>query len=317
MSQSRKTIKDYSAIYLDGLLLDTTALGNLKLGNNEVGSGSGTQGPIGLTGTQGPIGLTGTQGPIGLTGTQGPIGLTGTQGLIGLTGTMGPIGPEGTMGSIGLTGTMGPIGLTGTQGSIGLTGTMGPIGLTGTMGPIGPEGTIGSIGLTGTMGPIGLTGTMGPSGVTGSSFANLYVSESITTSSLIVRNEGPGASISESGVITCTDIVPGLFSPELTRTTQATSIITDIVISTPSQFGSIVTVSTALSTQSSTAFSVQNPFITPNTRVISNIINYNGTGLPSVYVAGSTVGSFTMTLQNNSISSDLSGEVEIGFMALK
>ena len=293
MSQSRKVIKDYSAIYLDGLLLDTTALGKLTLGQSEVGgSGSGTMGPIGLTGTMGPIGLTGTQGPIGLTGTMGPIGLTGTQGPIGLTGTMGPIG---------LTGTMGPIGLTGTQGPIGLTGTMGPIGLTGA---------------DGTMGPIGLTGTMGPSGVTGSSFANLFVEGATTSGSLTIGTiEGIAASISDTGVITCSQIIPGLFVPQLSRATQGTSITTDIA-GNYSQFGSIVTVSTNLATQASAAFSVQNAFINPNTRVISNIINYNGTGLPSVYVSSATTGVFTMTLQNNSISDPLNGTVEIGYIAL-
>jgi hypothetical protein len=261
------------------------------------------------------------------------------------------------MGPIGLTGADGP---TGTMGPIGLTGADGPTGATGTMGPIGLTGLTGSTGPTGTMGPIGLTGTMGPSGLTGSSFANLYVSESITSASLIIGIEGTAASISDSGeikcnkitgltgsslgnlivnqgvtagsltigtvegiassisdtgVITCSQIIPGLFAPQMTRATQATSITTDIS-GNYSQFGSIVTVSTNLTTQASVAFSVQNAFINPNTRVISNIINYNGTGLPSVYVSGATTGSFTVTLQNNSLSSDLSGAVEIGFIAL-
>jgi hypothetical protein len=44
MSQSRKVIKDFSSIYLDGLALDTTALGALTLGGNEIGSGSGMTG---------------------------------------------------------------------------------------------------------------------------------------------------------------------------------------------------------------------------------------------------------------------------------
>lgn len=39
MAQSRKTIKDFSAIYLDGLKLDTTILGNLTLGAKEFGEG--------------------------------------------------------------------------------------------------------------------------------------------------------------------------------------------------------------------------------------------------------------------------------------
>ena len=282
-------------------------------------------GSIGLTG------LTGTQGSIGLTG------LTGTQGSIGLTGLTGADGPMGTMGPIGLTGTMGSIGLTGLTGADGPMGTMGPIGLTGTQGPIG---------LTGADGPMG---TMGPIGLTGSSFANLYVTEGITTGGLVVglegsvinlsstgeiscshlnvsvgatfgslsiASEGVSASIDNNGLIRCSDIIPNAFSPLLTRATQETSIITG-VNTYNNQFGSVLTVSSDLATQGSTAFVVQNSFVNENTRVISNIVNYTGTqGLPSVYVSNPTSGQFNLTLQNSSITDPLNGAVEIGFMAL-
>ena len=334
MSQSRKVIKDYSAIYLDGLLLDTTALGNLKLGANEVGSGSGTQGPVG---TQGPIGLTGSDGPMG---TMGPIGLTGAQGSIGLTGTMGPIGLTGAAGTAGAIGTMGPIGLTGLTGADGAIGTMGPIGLTGLTGAIG---TMGPIGLTGSTLPnlyvsesitagslvIGIEGTAIAldygggitcnkiMGLTGSSLGNLFVNEGVTAGSLTIGTvEGIATSIDSNGSITCTNIIPGVFSPALTRATQGESITTGVT-SSNNQFGSILTVSTTLATQGSAAFSVQNAFISPDTRVISNIVGYNGTGLPSVYVSSAGMGQFTVTLQNNSTTDALNGTVEIGFMALR
>jgi hypothetical protein len=326
MSQSRKVIKEFSALYLDGLLLDTTALGNLKLGANKVGSSSSTMGPIGLTGTQGPIGLTGADGPIGLTGTQGPIGLTGADGPTGLTGTQGPIGLTGADGPIGLIGADGPIGLTGTQGPIGLTGTMGPIGETGTQGSfvnlyVSNSITTGSliIGIEGTAAGISNSGNITCNkitGSTGSSLGNLMVNDGITAGSLTIGTvEGIAASISDSGLITCTNITPALFSPTLSRETQGTSITTGIN-GNYSQFGSILTVSTSLPTQGSAAFSVQNAFVTTNTRVISNIVNYNGTGLPSVYVSSAIGGEFTVTLQNNSISDPLNGTVEIGFIAL-
>lgn len=41
MAQSRKAIKDYSAVYLDGLRLDTNSAGNLTLGGQEIGTGGG------------------------------------------------------------------------------------------------------------------------------------------------------------------------------------------------------------------------------------------------------------------------------------
>ena len=78
-----------------------------------------------------------------------------------------------------------------------------------------------------------------------------------------------------------------------------------------------MTVSSSLPTQGSSIFPVYNTFVNTNTRVISNIVNYNGTGLPSVYVSNATEGQFSVTLQNNSITDPLNGPVEIGFMALK
>jgi hypothetical protein len=306
----------------------------------------GTMGPIGLTGANGADGVVGTMGPIGLTGANGADGVVGPIGLTGADGVVGTMGPIGLTGADGVVGTMGPIGLTGADGVVGpigltgadgVVGTMGPIGLTGADGVVGPIGLTGADGVVGTMGPIGLTGadgvvgpigltgadgvvgTMGPIGLTGTqgSFVNLYVSNSITTGSLTIGTvEGISASISDSGLIKCNNITPGAFSPILSRETQVTSITTDINSGNYSQFGSILTVSSSLPTQGSTVFSVYNGFITANTRVISNIVNYNGTGLPSVYVSNATLGIFTVTLQNNSISDPLNGTVEIGFIAL-
>jgi len=353
MSQSRKTIKDYSALYLDGLRLDTNSSGNLTLGGQEmgIGGGTGTMGPIGLTGLTGPEG---TMGPIGLTGLTGLTGPEGTMGPIGLTGLTGLTGPEGTMGPIGLTGpegTMGPSGLTGSSfatlyvDGVTTTGSLVVGTVEGIAASISDSGVITCNRITASTGSsfgnllvdgitttgslvVGTTEGISASidnGVitcnmitasTGSSFGNLLVDGITTTGSLAVGTiEGISASISESGIVTCTNIIPGLFSPTLSFATQGTSI-TSGIIGDYGQFGSILTVSTTLATQASASFSIENAFITPNTRVISNIVNYNGTGLPSVYVSGATSGLFTMTLQNSSISDELNGAIEIGFIAL-
>lgn len=237
MSQSRKVIKDYSAIYLDGLRLDTTTLGKLTLGNDEVGSGSG------VTGSS-------------FSNLYVSDSIT-AGGLI--------IGTEGT--AIAL--------------------------------DYGGEITCNKI-----------------VGSTGSSLGNLLVDQGVTAGSLTIGTvEGISASISDSGWVTCSNIIPGLFSPSLTKSTQGTSITTGID-GYYSQFGSVLTVSATLPTQGSASFSVQNSFVSTNAVIMSSIVNYNGTGLPSVYVSNPIVGQFTVTLQNNSITDPLNGAVEIGFMIL-
>lgn len=237
MSQSRKVIKDYSAIYLDGLRLDTTALGALTLGGNEVGGG-------------------------------------------GVTGS--------SFANLYVANTI-------TSGSM----------------VVGIEGTAIELGSTGIITCNKIVGS------TGSSFGNLYVDGDITAGSLSIGTvEGVSASISENGWVTCSNIIPGLFSPSITKSTQGTSITTGIN-GFYSQFGSLLTVPATLATQGSVSFTVQNSFVTTNAVILSSIVNYSGTGLPSVYASNPTVGGFTVTLQNNSITDPLNGAVEIGFMILR
>jgi hypothetical protein len=239
MSQSRKVIKDYSAIYLDGLRLDTTALGALTLGGNEVGGGGGVTGS--------------------------------------------------SFANLYVANTI-------TSGSM----------------VVGIEGTAIELGSTGIITCNKIVGS------TGSSFGNFYVDGDITAGSLTIGTvEGIAASISDGGVVTCINIAPLTFSPPIIRSTQGTSISTG-VNTYYNQFGSILTVSSTLPTQGSAAFVVSNGYVTADTRVISNIVNYTGTqGLPSVYVSNAANGQFTVTLQNNSIVDPLDGAVEIGFIALK
>ena len=90
-------------------------------------SGSGAQGPQGVTGLPGPTGpASGPQGQTGLPGPTGPGGPTG----VGVTGPAGPTGLRGPTGIGGPTG----VGVTGPQGQTG-SGVTGPQGVT------GPSGT--------------------------------------------------------------------------------------------------------------------------------------------------------------------------------
>jgi hypothetical protein len=224
MAQSRKSIKDYGAFYLDGLRLDTNSAGNLTLGGQEIGTGGG-----------------------------GDVG----DHLALQTATVGNL-----------------------------------------IVPVN-EGNPSYINDTGL-----------------ASFRTLYVDNSATFGSLAVGTvEGIAATISDTGIITCSHITPGVFAPQLALATQGTSITTDVT-GNYSQFGSVLTVSTNLATQGSASFSIMNAFINSNSKIISNIVNYVGTGLPSVYVSSASTGIFNMTLQNNSISDPLNGTVEIGYMAL-
>ena len=237
MSQSRKVIKDYSAIYLDGLRLDTTALGALTLGGNEVGGGGGVTGS--------------------------------------------------SFANLYVANTI-------TSGSM----------------VVGIEGTAIELGSTGIITCNKIVGS------TGSSFGNFYVDGDITAGSLTIGTvEGIAASISDGGVVTCINIAPLRFSPPVVKSTQGTSISTG-VNGFYGQFGSVLTVPATLSTQGSVSFTVQNPFVSTNAIILSSIVNYNGTGLPSVYASNPTVGEFTVTLQNNSITDPLNSAVEIGFMIL-
>lgn len=96
---------------------------------NLTGSGSGTQGPPGLSAYQiavanGFVGdqtqyLASLKGATGATGPTGPAGATGLQGPIGATGPAGATGATGAKGDTGSTGAQGPTGATGPAGANG------------------------------------------------------------------------------------------------------------------------------------------------------------------------------------------------------
>lgn len=258
MSQSRKAIRDYSAIYLDGLRLDTNSAGNLTLAGQEIGTGGG-----GSVGDHLAL-QTATVGNLIVPVNEGNPSYINDSGLASFTELY--VNNFATFGNLAV-------------GNI--------------------EGVVASINDNGL-----------------ASFRELYVDNSATLGSLTIGTvEGTVATISDTGIITCSHITPGVFAPQLALATQGTSITTGVT-GNYSQFGSVLTVSTNLPTQGSASFSITNAFINSNSKIISNIVNYIGTGLPSVYVSSASTGIFNMTLQNNSISDPLNGTVEIGYMAL-
>lgn len=153
-------------------------------GWEEVGTGSGTEGPTG------PTGPTGSAGDAGPTGPTGPSG-AGATGPIGETGPTGPTGAQGSsitiLGSVATVGDLpsssntvndayivdadgnlyiwdgsqwfdagqiqGPTGPTGDAGATGPTGESGPTGTAGDTGPTGPQGA--SLTLLGSVATVG------------------------------------------------------------------------------------------------------------------------------------------------------------------
>jgi hypothetical protein len=235
MSQSRKTIKEFSAIYLDGLRLDTNSSGNLTLAGNEIGTGGGSVGDHLAV-------QTATIGNLTIPVIEGAPSYINDNGLASFQNL-----------------------------------------------------NVNDI----------------------ASFQNLNVNGIATIGSLAIGTvEGTIASIDESGVLDCTRINFALLDPKyIVLSTQGTSITTPVE-NLNSQFGSVLTVSSNLATQGSVSFDVSNVFVYEESKIICNIVKYNGTGLPSVYVSNVTSGAFTVTLQNNSITQSLNSSVEIGFICL-
>lgn len=223
MAQSRKAIKDYSAVYLDGLRLDTNSAGNLTLGGQEIGGGGGNIGEHLSV-------QTATVGNLTVPVIEGASSFINDNGL--------------------------------------------------------------------------------------ASFTNLYVDNTATIGSLAIGTvEGTSASIDQGGRINCNSLTFTTMFPSMSSGTQDTSITTPI--SSSNQFGSVLTVSTNLAAQSSVSIPVNNAYVYQNmSKIITNIVSYNGTGMPSVYVSNVVSSEFTIKLQNNSTTEPLNGQVEIGYIIL-
>lgn len=143
-------------------------------------SGSGAQGPQGVTGLPGPTGpANGPQGQTGLPGSTGPAGPTGL-------GVTGPAGPQGQTGLRGPTGLAGPTGL-------GVTGPAGPTGLRGPTGLNGPTG----VGVTGPQGQTG-SGVTGPQGVTGPSGTGAGLWQNPQENTVVTTDATPTLVVSET-----------------------------------------------------------------------------------------------------------------------
>ena len=99
-----------------------------------------------------------------------------------------------------------------------------------------------------------------------------------------------------------------------TNVTQGTAITSGVTLS--SQVGSVLTVSSSLITGGSATFTVEHPRIESSSILLSNIINYSGTGSPSVRVNNITTGSASIVITNNSWISPLNAAIKLGYFIL-
>lgn len=146
-------------------------------GWEEVGTGSGTEGPTGPTG---PAGATGPEGDTGPTGPSG-------SGATGPTGEAGPTGPTGAQGSsINILGSVATVGdlpsssntvndayIVDADGNLYIWDGSQWFDAGQIQGPTGPTGDAGATGPTGESGPTGAAGDTGPTGPQGASLTLL------------------------------------------------------------------------------------------------------------------------------------------------
>lgn len=97
--------------------------------------------------------------------------------------------------------------------------------------------------------------------------------------------------------------------------TQGTSLTSGVTLHSP--VGSINTIPTNLSMNSTLMFTCANAYVTVNNSVFANIIDYSGTsGIPMITVDNITRGSFIINVTNDSSINELNGVVRIGFLVL-
>lgn len=148
----------------------------------------------------------------------------------------------------------------------------------------------------------------------GNSFDTIYVDGSATIGNLAIGTiEGTAITLSDNGTVNASNINFRTFTPITTYSTQGTSLTTTIPYST-SYFGSILTVDATISSQSKQTFTVNNYYVDTNSKIMTSIVKYSGTGLPSVYVSNIGFNVYDITLVNNSTTESLNEPVEIGFM---
>jgi hypothetical protein len=95
--------------------------------------------------------------------------------------------------------------------------------------------------------------------------------------------------------------------------TQTTSITTAVTL--PSSAGIITTVAASTGTSGSSTFTASHPDITASNVVLTSIVGYTGTGLPTVRL-NTTSGSMSVTIQNTSVVAPLNAALRISYVIL-
>jgi hypothetical protein len=99
--------------------------------------------------------------------------------------------------------------------------------------------------------------------------------------------------------------------------TQGSSLTTAVTLNSPAGFISTYSAGTLLTTNGSASFTVNNSYVSSDSIILSNIVNFSGGGAPSVRVGSVADGSFSVVLRNGDWITPLSGgSVKIGFSIL-
>ena len=99
--------------------------------------------------------------------------------------------------------------------------------------------------------------------------------------------------------------------------TQGTSLTTAVTLDSPCGFVTTFNTSGALlTTLGSAAFTVNNVHVRSDSIVHSNIVDFNGAGIPNMRIGSIVDGSFSINLRNVDWINPLTGTIKIGFSIL-
>lgn len=100
--------------------------------------------------------------------------------------------------------------------------------------------------------------------------------------------------------------------------TQGTSLTTAVTLDSPCGFVTTMnyTAGALLTTLGSAAFTVNNVHVRSDSIVHSNIVDFNGAGIPNMRIGSIVDGSFSINLRNVDWINPLTGTIKIGFSIL-
>lgn len=100
--------------------------------------------------------------------------------------------------------------------------------------------------------------------------------------------------------------------------TQGTSLTTAVTLDSPCGFVTTMnyTAGPILTTLGSAAFTVNNVHVRSDSIVHSNIVDFNGAGIPNMRIGSIVNGSFSINLRNVDWINPLTGTIKIGFSIL-